>query len=269
MGNPPTPVTLTISPASQANKVKLVPTTEVRVSPIASPSSPWSLSVAGVRRDPDLGVDPIVAKLDGLTIPVTPEAWVKRPRKYRILIHPVQADGDILPPQDVPTAASLQTELNRIWGKQANVFFEVIRGPNQVVPYDLSPDGVAPADKALADPRINDAEFVILANALPTPPGFHFSIYFVRRIQEASVGGTVLRAFTSQRRNGPALGFKAVVGDVHAGTSQVLTAHEVGHLLGIEDYESSNSDDVMYGLIGGASNNPCEVRKHDWNIVNP
>jgi hypothetical protein len=54
--------------------------------------------------------------------------------------------------------------------------------------------------------------------------------------------------------------------DSHVNSTVNVSAHEMGHLLGIS-YESSDAIDVM--LSFGSATNPCNVKRKDWNIVNP
>jgi len=53
--------------------------------------------------------------------------------------------------------------------------------------------------------------------------------------------------------------------DNHANATENVSAHEVGHLLGIS-YESNNSDDVMYNT--GVASNPTSIKRQDWRTVN-
>lgn len=155
-----------------------------------------------------------------------------------------------LVPTRIPTAASLQAELNRIWGLQANVFFTVTR-TDFVVNYDLD------RSRLLADPDpLLGSGTAVEINAISSKaqaPGI-FNVYFVNRME-------VPKAFTIIGRG------ETWAGDAHPESSENLIAHEVGHLLGIPPSgESANPADVMSAGIFG---DPCEVRRRDWQTVNP
>lgn len=151
-----------------------------------------------------------------------------------------------LVPTRVPTAAALQTDLNRVWGLQANVFFTVTR-TDFVVNYDLDRSGVL-ADPALVSATV--AEINAITSAAQAPGTFN--VYFVNSME-------VPKAFTLIARG------ETWAGDAHPESSENLIAHEVGHLLGI-GVESADPVDVM---SAGSAANPCEVRRRDWQTVNP
>lgn len=160
-----------------------------------------------------------------------------------------------LVPTNVPAAAVLQADLNRIWGLQANVFFTVTR-VDSIVNYDLDRNGV------LADPAEVSATIAeIDAIAARARSAGDFNIYFVNQVE-------VPQAFTLQAGGGiPAnLRNSTWIQDAHANSSSNVSAHEVGHLLG-SIRESTDLRDVM--LEFGSATNPCEVRRVDWNTVNP
>ena len=63
-------------------------------------------------------------------------------RNYKVAIHAItlrRADGTLLVPQGVPSASTLETILNEIWG-QACIRFEVGRA-DATLSYDLDGDG--------------------------------------------------------------------------------------------------------------------------------
>ena len=60
---------------------------------------------------------------------------------------------------------------------------------------------------------------------------------------------------------------EAWVGDAHQGTTEYVTAHETGHLLGRVGHEGAT---VGIDLMGASdsSASPCRILKIDWDYVN-
>jgi hypothetical protein len=159
------------------------------------------------------------------------------------------ANATNLAPTAVPTAASLQTFLNAVWGRQANIFFTVTR-TDAVLNYDLNRDG------QLADPPdfVSFDEVDVLRTGA-ADAGADYNVYYVRVYSHPF-------AFADEGRH------EAWVGDAKNGTTDYVTAHEVGHLLGrVTPVHSNDPLDLMFRGDDGTS--PCEVRRTDWNMVNP
>jgi len=158
-----------------------------------------------------------------------------------------KANNVNLVPVNVPTAAALETYLNDVvWGKQANVFFKVKR-KDETVNYDLDRNGL------WADPFLvsaTDAERKAISDAAKTA-GADINIYYVKAVE-------VPNAIT--------IGTEVFIQDSHANSAENITVHEVGHALGI-NYESNDPIDVMHSF--SSSTNPCNVKKKDWDKVNP
>jgi len=147
----------------------------------------------------------------------------------------------------VPSASELENYLSdTVWGRQANVYFTVTR-TDTTMNYDLD------RNCKLAFPTNSMAECDAISAAAKNS-STDFNIYYVAAVDQA-IGWTI-NAYgeTWTAANG-------------ANSPVNHTAHEVGHLLGIINYESTNSLDVM--LSYGDPSNPYRVIRHDWNIVNP
>ena len=153
-----------------------------------------------------------------------------------------------LVPTNVPTAAALETYLNDVvWGKQANVFFKVKR-KDEAVNYDLDRNGVLKDFTVATDEidAISDQAQSFFADG---------NIYYIASMQIPS-------AFTLIPRK------ETWIQDAHANSALNITAHEIGHILGISgSAHSPNPKDLMHTF--SLPTNPCNVRRVDWNIVNP
>ncbi len=103
----------------------------------------------------------------------------------------------------------------------------------------------------MADPIEQSATDVEM-NAISTAAkstGVDFNMYFVNTME-------VPTAFTIRGRA------ETWIDDSHL---QTTVAHELGHAMG-RSGESTDAEDIMFG---SRSATKCEVRKHDWDIVNP
>lgn len=238
-----------INPAADAGQVVFESDrSKVTVSPSPATSSPQTLSLTGVAR----GDTVVEAKRAGsASVLATLGVSVKDRVDKTVAIHAVTEtrNNPDLVPANVPTAASLQTYLNdTIWGKQANVFSTVTRD-DKSVGWDL--DG----NQKLADPVLASATSAEI-NAISAGAkknGVDFNIYFINEME-------IPHAFTLRSRG------ETWIQSTHVNSEENVSAHELGHAMGRRG-ESTDSKDVMYE-VGNASN-PCEVRKRDWDAVNP
>lgn len=64
----------------------------------------------------------------------------------------------------------------------------------------------------------------------------------------------------------PVGGTETWVDDTQNSSTENTTAHETGHLLGRWNH-STDAHDLM--VDGDPGTNPCEIRKTDWDTVNP
>jgi IPT/TIG domain len=164
-------------------------------------------------------------------------------------------------PTKVPTVQSLQDYLNNTaWGRQANVYFTVTRGINDQVNYDMNRDGQLSSQNPLALPEIN----AIVDKAKNS--NYNYNIYYVGTPilplldANGNPNGDRPGGFTNRS------GGDTWIGTIFTGSVERTTGHEAGHLLGIA-YESTNTYDLMFGKT--TTTNPCQVRKSDWDVVNP
>jgi len=162
-------------------------------------------------------------------------------------------------PQNVPTAASLKTTLDNIWGKQANVYFDTVNSPvNVSVHYDLLPSGgdgflndfkIASADRT----EINAVQAAVSGINSNTGQQNRLELNYVNRFGPP-IGGTWQPNY---RVEGESFvnGWISYVEDFPPtspfNTRENISAHEIGHAMGAQDGYKANADDpvnknVMY-----------------------
>lgn len=162
------------------------------------------------------------------------------------------ANATNLVPTNVPTAASVQTYLNQVFGQQANLFFSVARS-DKIVNYDLDRNGGVPdpAPGAL----ISDEMLAISAAAKSAT---NLNVYFVNVMDAPNATTIPVR-------------LESWIQDAHgAETSENIAAHELAHSLGLLDRSDAASiSDLMYFQTNSANPNPCNLRQFAWGVVNP
>ena len=156
-----------------------------------------------------------------------------------------------LVPVNVPSAGALEYYLNNsTWGKQANIHFTVTRY-DTVINYDLNRDG------QLADPWAYSTTWneinTITATAKVT--SVNYNIYYVKNYEFPV-------ALSDPQRG------EAWVGDYHQGSTEYVTAHEVGHLLGRVGHQGARVGIELMGATDSPAS-PCQIIKVDWDYVNP
>jgi hypothetical protein len=181
---------------------------------------------------------------------------VKRQRVGKVTIHAITEAGSGLAPTRVPTAADLQNYLGLIWGKQAFVDLTVTRMDQPVV-YDLNGNNIC--DNA-SSTNASAEEAMIISTAKDNTADYN--IYYVN-----SYGGPNDNAATIEIKR-PTGSFPGgiFIQDDHTNSVENISAHEIGHALGLFGYESTDPLDVMY--TNALPSNPCRVLKHDWDVVN-
>ena len=186
--------------------------------------------------------------------------------------------ADIVP-QDTPSASDLQTYLNQVFGKQANLYFNVVRNDFSVN-YDLNLSGTL--DMTSNSRGQSDEQQVIDAQATS---GVTFNIYCVKNYNVTQTPGlppppsNAGWTYWNKRL--------AYVRDQSPSYAFWLIAHETGHLLnlGHTDWTSlpsgatpnpagppaindpSPSDRLMYSAYAGGTN--TYLIQPEWDIINP
>jgi hypothetical protein len=128
-----------------------------------------------------------------------------------------------LVPSNVPSASDLQNYLNQVFGIQTNTHFTVTRS-DFVASYDVNNNRIL--DVSWSQSKLSNEEKVINANATT---GVDFNVYYVEDFWISGVGGL------SDHPIGAANPLNKMA-FVRNGATHPLntTAHEVGHLLGLE-----------------------------------
>jgi hypothetical protein len=148
-----------------------------------------------------------------------------------------------------------------VYGKQANVFMNVLPLVSTNVNYDLNTNGVLEVETI--DATKASAEQAAITNAV-----FHagaINVYYVRSISATNIG----LAFSYQPLK------TAYIQDFHDGSNVHITAHELGHHLGI-DYDVATLpppyktkpglDDRLMGP--DSRSDPCRLIRAEWQTNN-
>lgn len=141
---------------------------------------------------------------------------------------------------NAPSSSALESYLNDVWGRQANVFFSVTGSTSRVVNYDLDRDGEL-------DSATDDELSITTASAVSNA----INLYFVYRLQDDDQGVAI--------RGGK----DAWVSD-SAYSARNTAAHEIGHLFNLEN--SGYPDELMYQAEEAE---PCVITKSESDEANP
>ncbi|AVP95699.1 hypothetical protein C7S18_00150 [Ahniella affigens] len=153
-----------------------------------------------------------------------------------------------LVPTDAPNQSSLQQYLNSdIWGKQANVHFTLSMN-SRTVNFDLDRDG------ALDDPPTPGNSFaeVDALRASAYDASADYNIYYIMKY-----GRPV--ALTKFERK------EAWIGDDKESNVNLITAHELGHLLADLPDTTADTKDLMHAGIDFEKG--CKLTYSEWGLV--
>ncbi len=181
-----------------------------------------------------------------------------------VAIYAVTAQGEpSTAPTNAPTQASLSNYLNQVYGQQVNVYMNVLPLASVVVNYDLNGNG------ALDYPTNGfSSEQIAIISAVSKAGAVN--VYYVHALTNALVNppseGITYGVYTNKTAT------YTFIQDFHYSSTVNVTAHEIGHALGLEhpqDYGESPSltaDRLMRNPdVGG---NPCRLILHEWTTVN-
>jgi hypothetical protein len=193
-----------------------------------------------------------------VTIDILPRGTNMTVALYRVIAATMTNN----PPVNVPTQAQLKSYLDSVYGKQADVFFNVLPLTNIVVNYDLNTNGAL----NLLSVGIS-AEAAAITNAASIGNGPNvINIYFVNTNALDGVIGTLSGGTYSASRI-------TFIQDYHPNSNVNVTAHEIGHQMGLDKevgpkrgHLPGNDDRVMWW--SSISSNPCRLIRNEWQTVN-
>jgi len=162
-----------------------------------------------------------------------------------------------LVPSDVPSASALENYLNNdAWGRQANVYFTVTRS-DYVINYDLD------RNTMLNDPyelpngtQKNPLDWgeIDVISPVAKDMSVDYNVYYVADYEYPV-------ALTEIPRG------EVWIGDLKSGTVEYITAHEIGHCLGIVGHAGRITHLHLMAPYDSSSS-PCQTLKIDWDVVN-
>jgi len=201
---------------------------------------------------------------------------------YPFAVSQQAANGQVTDsPNRLPNTAALQAELESVYGKQANFHFTVFSTTVLSGNYDLNGDHklAVPTEGATSTTSEMVALFTVIGNdACPAPPaqpkptcdphGFY---------------ATYVHSFDRTYPGVTPNGFPAFMQDSHQDSTELLTTHELGHSLKLDDicpgdtslatvqaclsHQSRDQERIMWHIDG--TPNRCRLTKKEWDIVNP
>lgn len=249
--------TATITPGDKAGNVffkSTVPGTAT-VSPRQGQLSLTFLEVTGVAK----GEAEIEATTSGASLQDPPSvckrlnvAVYPKPRVVVAahIITPKRRPGH--PPDGCPatnpntTASQLQDALNKIWD-QAAIEFTVILDSVEV---DFDSNDSCVLDQIIFGSPGLGPERQAIVDAVKDPDA-RINVYYVHDYQLAPATTTISMRLT-------------FISDSRPNTTENITAHEIGHSLGLSDVATATS--LMY-LLSDAGN-PCLLSKSEWDTSN-
>jgi hypothetical protein len=162
------------------------------------------------------------------------------------------------PPTNVPSESDLKAYLDGLYGKQANVYMTVAYIGSLTNNYDLNGNGAL-------DWSTNSltAEQIAIMNAFYVTGAIN--VYYVNALTNSQ--GRVAEGITFASLQ------TCFIQDAHTNTSVNITAHEIGHALGILAHPNDpgrpltgDPDRLMWAYDTGG--NPCRLIRSEWQTVN-
>jgi hypothetical protein len=183
-----------------------------------------------------------------VTIDILPKAT-----NVTVAIWAITATGEpSTTPTNVPSQGDLKAYLDSVFGKQANVFMNVLPLVSTNVNYDLNTNGVLEAEENRND-QLSSEQAAITSNVFRSGA---LNVYFVKAMTGAA--GYAYRPLSVTFIAAP---------DVH------ITAHEIGHLLGI-DYDVNITLPGHLNMPGlddrlmGEQPTGCRLIRTEWQTIN-
>lgn len=175
------------------------------------------------------------------------------------------------PPINVPTQAELKSYLDGLFGKQANVFFNVLPIVTTNVNYDFNGNGVVDLLNIGISPEVT-----AITNALSIGASTNvINIYYVNAIAISNVLTGVVTTDNAGATYRPQR--IVFVQSFHIGSNVNVTAHEVCHAMGVvahvglppgsEGTSGPGSNDRLMWWESLLSN-PCRLIREEWTRVN-
>jgi hypothetical protein len=147
------------------------------------------------------------------------------------------------------TQKALNAALNNIWD-QAAIRFNITKFEQRTLDFDFN------GDCKLNIPASGPAnELTALLKGLPDLNPAEVNIFYVHALD---VEGRSLAGATIPKLK------ISIIQDAHPDTTERLTAHEIGHSLGLEDVDDSTR--LMFGE--SRATNPCILIKPEWVTTN-
>jgi hypothetical protein len=157
---------------------------------------------------------------------------------------------------NVPTALELKSYLDGLYGKQANVFVNVLTITNITVNYDLNGNTNLDFNAPLSSEQRAITGAVYNASAI--------NIYYVKAVFNSLSPGAIGMADPSTKT--------CWIGESTINSNVNVTAHEMGHVFGLGHPNDAgqpltgNPDRLMWAFADGS--NPCRLIRREWLTVN-
>ncbi|MCG3148882.1 MAG: hypothetical protein PCFJNLEI_02331 [Verrucomicrobiae bacterium] len=171
-------------------------------------------------------------------------------------------------PVTVPTAAQLETKLNAVFGKQANVFFSVWNEIAMDFPYDFDlPNDKLDTMTTPCDQNTSSDEWQNLYSGTIT--NADLQVFHVKAL--ANICSTIQPGGWTPKGNAPNTFLPvSFVQDDHPGGAAYIDTHEIGHALGfLKDLETAAlGDNTRLMWHSAQEGDPCRLVRDEWRKFN-